>query len=74
MKGEITMKLRDFLSTLKTANVSVIVKDLQDSQVCKVDASSYSALDETVIERTINRWYLNGATSISVVLNDDVSA
>ena len=68
------MKLRDFLSTLKTANVSVIAKDLQDSQICKVDASSYSALDETVIERTINRWYLNGATSISVVLNDDVSA
>ena len=68
------MKLRDFLATLKTNNVSVIVKDLQDTQICKVDASSYSALDETVIDRSINRWYLNGASSLSVVLNDDVSA
>lgn len=68
------MKLREFLATLKTNNVSVIVKDLQDTQICKVDASSYSALDEAVIDRTINRWYLNGASSLSVVLNDDVSA
>lgn len=65
------MNLTNFLSTLKTANVTVVVKDLEDNQICKVDAASYSALDETVKDRTINRWYINGATSVSIILNDE---
>lgn len=64
------MTLNQFLATLKTQNVTVVVKTLDDALICKVDAGSYLALDETVNERIINRWYINGATSITVVLND----
>lgn len=64
------MTLNQFLATLKTQNVTVVVKNSEDTQICKVDAGSYSALDETVKDRIINRWYINGATSITVVLND----
>ena len=65
------MTLNQFLATLKTQNVTVVVKNLEDAQICKVDAGSYSALDETVKDRIINRWYINGATSVAIVLNDE---
>lgn len=64
------MKLQDFLSTLRTTNVTVIVNDLQDKLVCKIDAASYAALADDLEARTVNRWQINGATSITVVLND----
>lgn len=64
------MNLTQFLSTLKTANVNVLVKDSEDNEVCKITASSVFALDNAIESRSINRWYINGATSITVVLND----
>ena len=64
------MTLSQLLSTLKTVNVNVIVKDSEDNEICKITAQSVSALDNSLEERTINRWYLNGATSITVYLNE----
>ena len=64
------MTLTQFLSTLKTANVNVLVKDSEDNEVCKISAASVSALADDLESRSINRWYFNGATSITVVLND----
>ena len=64
------MTLTEFLSTLKTNNIQVIVTDLQDVEICKISANSYAALDETVKDRTVNRWTINGASSIAVGLND----
>jgi len=64
------MKLSDFLAALKSPNVQVVVTDLQDVEICKIFATSYTALDESVSERTINRWTINSATNIGIVLND----
>lgn len=64
------MKLSDFLSALKSPNVQVVVTDLQDTEICKIFASSYTALDETVSERTVNRWTIKSATLLEIVLND----
>ena len=64
------MNLNQFLSTLKTAKVNVVVKDSEDNEICVIQASSVSALDNVLENRTINRWYLNGATSLTVFLND----
>jgi hypothetical protein len=69
MKGAI-MKLSDFLAALKSPNVQVVVTDLQDTEICKIFASSYTALDESVSERTVNRWTIKSATNIEIVLND----
>lgn len=65
------MTLTQFLSALRTTNVTVTVNDLQDKQVCKIDAASVAALSDDLEQREINRWQINGATSISVVLNDE---
>ena len=64
------MKLSDFLAALKSPNVQVVVTDLQDTEICKIFASSYTALDESVSERTINRWTIKSATLLEIVLND----
>ena len=65
------MTLKAFLSTLRTNNVTVTVNDLQDKLVCKIDAASFAALSDDLESRTVNRWSINGATAISVVLNDE---
>lgn len=64
------MKLSVFLAALKSPNVQVVVTDLQDTEICKIFASSYTALDETVSERTVNRWTIKTATLLEIVLND----
>lgn len=66
------MKLREFLSTLKTTNVNVLVKDLQDTEICKIVASGFAALADDLEQRTVNRWTINGATSVTVILNDEI--
>lgn len=66
------MKLQDFLSTLRSKNVQVVINDLQDNLVCKIDAASYAALADELENRTVNRWEIAGATSLKVVLNDAV--
>ena len=64
------MTLTSFLSTLKTPNVNVSVKDSEDNEICKITAASVAALDNEIEQRKIGRWYINGATSITVILND----
>ena len=66
------MTLTEFLQSLKTLNVTALVKDLRDVEVCKISASSVTALADDLETRTINRWLINGATSITIVLNDEV--
>ena len=66
------MKLSDFLAALKSPNVQVVVTDLQDVEICKIYATSYTALDESVSDRTVNRWTINSATNIGIVLNDAI--
>lgn len=64
------MKLSVFLSALKSENVQVVVLDLQGTEVCKIYASSYTALDQDIKDRTVNRWTIKTATVIEIVLND----
>lgn len=66
------MTLYQFLSTLKTNNILVTIKDLADNEIAKAYASSYNALDDELVTRTVARWNVNGATAIAVVLNDAV--
>lgn len=64
------MKLSDFLSTLRTKNVTVTINDLQDNLVCKIDAASVAALADDLENRTVNRWNISGATAITCVINE----
>lgn len=65
------MTLKDFLSALRTNNVTVTVNDMEEKLVCKIDAASVTALSDDLEKRTINRWQISGATALLVVLNDE---
>ena len=65
------MTIKDFLSTLKTKNVNVTIYDRNDDVICKIDASGYAALDDTLEnQRPIHRWTMNGASALTVVVDD----
>lgn len=64
------MTLKQFLETLKSDNVLVNVSDRSGNDVCRIYASSFSALDNTIEARTVDRWTINSSTQVSVVLAD----
>ena len=65
------MSIKDFLSALKTKNVNVIVYDRNEDVICKIDASGYAALDDTLEnDRPIVKWNINGASSLSITVDD----
>lgn len=67
------MNIKDFLSALKTKNVNVTVYDRNEDVICKIDASGYAALDDTLEnDRPIVKWNINGASALTVVVDDVV--
>lgn len=66
------MKLVDLLATLKSNNILVTVKDLDDNEIAKIYASSYNALDDDVVSRRVSRWYIRGASAVEVTLDETI--
>ena len=65
------MKLSDILSTLTTANVTVVVKDLTSgAEIVSMKASGYANLDDTLENRTVAQWQIASATQIVILLNE----
>ena len=64
------MTLKDFLESLKTDGVLVTVSDRSNNQICKLYSTGVGALDDTIEARTVEKWTIDKAQAISVVLND----
>ena len=63
------MKLSDILSTLTTANVTVVVKDLTSgAEIVSMKASGYANLDDTLENRVVAQWQIASATQIVILL------
>lgn len=62
--------LNDFLMPLATLNIQVVVKDLQQENICKIYADCVSSLDESLATRTVNRWDIVRNNLLYVYLND----
>ncbi len=62
--------LNDFLMPLATLNIQVVVKDLQQENICKIYADCVSSLDESLVTRTVNRWDIVRNNLLYVYLND----
>lgn len=64
------MKLSDILSTLTTANVTVVLKDVTSgNEIMSFKASGYSNLEDTLENRTVAQWQIASATQIVILLN-----
>lgn len=68
------MNLTQFLSTLKTKDVLVTVIDKDETDICKIYASGYAALEPAIESRTIYKWDMTSAKAITVILDDVISA
>lgn len=62
--------LADFLTPLKTLNVQIVVKDLEQENICKIYADTITSLDENLSARTVNRWDIVRNNLLNVYLND----
>lgn len=63
--------LIDFLTPLKTLNVQVVVKNMEQENICKIFADNITTLDEKLAVRTVNRWDIIRNNLLNVYLNND---
>lgn len=63
--------LIDFLSPLKTLNVQVVIKDLEQENICKIYSDTITTLDSKISSRTVNRWDIIRNNLLYVYLNDE---
>lgn len=66
-----SITLSDFLTSLSTQNIKVLVKDLDLNVICKTYASSISSLDSELKARTINRWDIITHNSMIIFLDGE---
>jgi hypothetical protein len=65
------MKLSQFLSALKTANVIVDLHDVTSSAlIVSLRADGYSVLEDTIESREVVQWEIVGMTKIKAVLGE----
>ena len=62
--------LSDFLNPLKSTNIQIVVKDLEQENICKIYADTVSSLDTDLIKRTVSSWDIIRNNLLYVYLND----
>lgn len=62
------MKLKDFLSALKTQEIKVMIVDVEGNELIKFYSDGYSSVESDILDRTVKKWNLLSANSISVVI------
>ncbi len=64
------MLLSDFLSALKTEGVKVTLIDEDGKEMIKFFSEGYINVESDILARTIKKFEITSATSISVVINN----
>jgi len=65
------MLLSDFLSALKTEGVKVTLMDEDGKELIKFFSEGYVNVESDILAKTIKKFDLTSATSISVTINND---
>lgn len=68
------MLLSDFMSALKTTGVKVTLFDTEGKELIKFFSEGYTSVESEILARTVKRFELTSATSISIVLSDFANA
>lgn len=64
------MLLRDFLVALKTTGIKITLVDVEGDEMIKFFSEGYANIESDLLARTIKRFDLTSATSISIVVNN----
>ena len=63
------MTLKQFLTALQTANVTVTLVDLDTSEeIASLKAAGFESLDDEIEAREVKQWMLVSVSSVKVVL------
>ncbi len=63
------MTLKQFLSTLHTANINVTIVDLDtNEEIATLKASGYACLDDTIEQREVKQWAILSQSAIKAVI------
>ena len=70
------MILKDFLSTLKTADIKVTIYDASDTdtELIKFYAGGYEGVESDLLAKTIKKWEINSGVAVTVILNAAASS
>lgn len=66
------MTLRDFLLALKTKEVRITLVDAEGDEMIKFFSEGYINVESEILARTVKKFDLTSATSLSIVLNNPV--
>ena len=64
------MLLSDFLSALKTEGVKITLVDEDGNEMIKFFSEGYTNVESDVLARTVKKFDLTSATSLSIVINN----
>lgn len=65
------MTVKDFLSSLGTLNVQVIIKDSEGTMICKIFSTAVDSLEESLLNEKITHWSIVRTTLIVVNLEGE---
>lgn len=66
------MLLSDFLSALKTEGVKITLVDEDGNEMIKFFSEGYTNVESDVLARTVKKFDLTSATSLSIVINNAI--
>ena len=67
------MTLKQFLTALQTANVTVTLVDLDtNTEIATLKAAGFESLDDTIEAREVKQWTLSSVSSVKVILGEVV--
>ena len=65
------MTLETFISALKTKEVKITLMSLDENEIIKFYSDGYAGVEGDILARTVNKWYMDSATSIKVYLDNE---
>lgn len=64
------MTLETFISALKTKEIKISLMDLNEDEIIKFYSDGYAGVESDLLARTVNKWYISSATTITVYLDN----
>lgn len=69
MKEVNSMKLRDFLKTLKTKDIKIIIVDAEEVEHIKFYSEGFEGVESDLLDLNVKKWFIIFPTAIQVYVD-----
>ena len=69
MKEVNSMKLKDFLKTLKTKDVKIVIVDADEVEHIKFYSEGFEGVESDILELEVKKWFVTSPTAIKVYID-----